>query len=103
MNDKIDIVVMYVDSHNEAWKKEYEEYRKMEVEKKIQTPNSMAAFSEARYRNWDIFKYWFRGVAKNCPWVNKVFLIVENKSHVPSYLNQLYDLQSDVYYKFDCF
>lgn len=91
MNDKIDIIVMYIDSHNKDWQKEYEKYRKMEVEKKIQSPNSMAAFSEARYRNWDIFKYWFRGVAQNCPWVNKVFLVVEDKSHVPSYLNQSYE------------
>lgn len=32
-------------------------------------------------------KYLFRSVEKNCAWVNKIFLVVPNGHHVPSWLN----------------
>ena len=38
-----------------------------------------------RYRDWGIFKYWFRGVETNAPWVNNIYLITCGQ--VPEWLN----------------
>ena len=35
--------------------------------------------SEKAYRDWGTFKYWFRGVEKFAPWVNKVYLVTDNQ------------------------
>ena len=88
MNSPIDIVVTWVDNTLPEWQQEYLYWKKIEIERGTQKPNHGDAFSETRYRSWNVFKYWFRGVAENCPWVNKVFLIVENKKHVPDWLDQ---------------
>ena len=37
------------------------------------------------YRDWGTFKYWFRGVEKFAPWVNKVYLVTDQQK--PSWLN----------------
>ena len=39
----------------------------------------------ARYRDWGTLKYWFRGVEKFAPWVNKIFFITWG--HLPKWLN----------------
>ena len=71
---KIDFVVTWVDSNDPEWVKSYNYYR---PEKPI-TDN-------ARFRNWDIFRYWFRAVERYAPWVNKVFLITNGK--FPDWIN----------------
>lgn len=88
MNSPIDIVVTWVDNTLPEWQQEYEYWKKIEIEQGTQKPNHCDAFSSTRYRSWNVFKYWFRGVTENCPWVNKVFLIVENKKHIPVWLDQ---------------
>lgn len=35
--------------------------------------------SDKAYREWGTFKYWFRGVEKFAPWVNKVYLVTDNQ------------------------
>ena len=40
---------------------------------------------EERYRDWDNLQYWFRGVEKFAPWVNKIHFVT--CGHVPSWLN----------------
>lgn len=71
---KIDFVVLWVDSNDPEWIKLYNHFR---PEKPIK--------DKARYRNWDIFRYWFRAVEKYAPWVNKVFLITNGK--FPDWIN----------------
>ena len=64
----IDFVVPWVDSTDPEWIAEYRKYRKEEhLEDK------------ARFRNWDIFHYWFRAVENYAPWVHKVFLVTNGK------------------------
>lgn len=41
---------------------------------------------EERYRDWDILRYWFRGVAAFAPWVRKVFLVCGQEP--PAWLNR---------------
>ena len=41
--------------------------------------------SNSRYRDYDIFKYWFRSVSEYAPWVNKIFLVTDNQ--IPNWLD----------------
>jgi hypothetical protein len=72
--EKIDFVVTWVDSSDPEWIKSYNHYR---PEKPIE--------DSARFRDWDIFRYWFRAVERYAPWVNKVFLVTNGK--YPDWIN----------------
>lgn len=72
--NQIDFVVLWVDSNDPEWIKSYNYYR---PDKPIQ--------DSARFRNWNIFRYWFRAVERYAPWVNKVFLITNGK--FPDWIN----------------
>lgn len=74
--DKIDFVITWVDGNDEEWIKEKDKYSS-----DIITESN----SSIRYRQWDTLKYWFRGVEKFTPWVNKVFFITYG--HIPTWLN----------------
>ena len=84
----IDIIVTYLNEKDEKWQKDYEYWKQKEINAGIQQPTNRQAFGKERTREWDCFKYWFRGVEKNCPWVNKVFLIVQNERHIPKWLDR---------------
>ena len=72
--EKIDFIVTWVDSNDPEWIKSYNHYRPEEARK-----------NKARFRNWNIFKYWFRAVERYAPWVNKVFLVTNGK--FPDWIN----------------
>jgi hypothetical protein len=76
MEEKIDFVVTWVDGNDPEWQNE---------KQRFMSDNDKKLNSDSRYRDWDIFKYWFRAVEEHAPWVNKVFLITEG--HIPSWLN----------------
>ena len=77
----IDIVVTYCNDKDPNWN---ELRMKCLIEEGV---TDRQATGEERYRDWECFKYWFRGVEKNCKWVNKVFLIVACPSQVPDWLD----------------
>lgn len=74
---KIDFVLTWVDSNDPIWQNEFYSY----------LPDSQWTdeTSFIRYRNWENLRYWFRGVEKFAPWVNKVHFIT--CGHVPDWLN----------------
>lgn len=76
MENKIDFVVTWVDGNDEAWKKQKERYS---------VGSDMTQSGENRYRNWDLMKYWFRGVEKFAPWVNCIYFVT--CGHLPKWLN----------------
>ncbi|WP_367294594.1 Stealth CR1 domain-containing protein [Latilactobacillus sakei] len=76
VEEKIDFVVTWVDESDEKW---------LEKKKLYSSKYNQEINSEARYRNWDFLKYWFRSVEMHAPWVNKVYFITEG--HVPEWLN----------------
>ena len=76
MNEKIDFVIMWVDGSDPAWLEEKNKY----LEKKIDTSNAIN-----RYRDMGLLKYWFRGVERFAPWVNKIHFVTWG--HIPSWLN----------------
>lgn len=73
----IDFVVLWVDGSDPEWRKLKSEYSG-EIDYQVDD-------SEARYRDWDILKYWFRAVEKFAPWVNNVYFVT--CGHVPAWLN----------------
>lgn len=75
LSQEIDFVITWVDDTDEAWQKERREYQ----------PQGNTDNDARRYRNWDLLKYWFRGVEKFAPWVRKVHFITWG--HVPEWLN----------------
>ena len=67
MSDKIDFIVTWVDGNDPEWQKTRNEYLG------IKTSEDNAGVQ--RYRDWDLMRYWFRGVEKFAPWVNKVYFV----------------------------
>lgn len=76
---EIDFVVLWVDGSDPEWLKEKNKYAHREK------GESLVSLSDARFRDWGIFKYWFRAVEKYAPWVHKVHLVTYG--HLPDFLN----------------
>ncbi len=75
MEDKIDFVILWVDGNDPNWQEERNKYRN-----DIHNDNRAV-----RFRDWDNLKYWFRGVEKYAPWVNKIHFVTWG--HLPEFLN----------------
>ena len=71
----IDFVMLWVDGGDPAW----------QAEKRKYSPDAGSDDSEVRYRDWDLLRYWFRGVEKYAPWVRKIHFVTWG--HVPSWLD----------------
>jgi len=74
MND-IDVVLPWVNGNDEQWKKTLFEFY----------PEKQYTFDSERYRDWDLLRFWFRGIEKYAPWVRKVHFIT--CGHIPEWLN----------------
>ena len=64
----IDFVVTWVDMDDPKWKGEFAKYAG-------KIDNTKNEVSEARFRDYGFFKYWFRGVEKFAPWVRKIHFV----------------------------
>lgn len=84
----IDIVITYLNDKDEKWRKDFNQWKYIEVQQGKAKATNRQAFGEERLRDWGTFKYWFRGIEKNCPWIHKVFLIVQNERQVPEWLDR---------------
>jgi hypothetical protein len=78
IQDKIDIVVPYVDSSDQNWQELYNQH----------APKTFREDSNGkqRFRGNELFKYWFRSVDMYLPWINKIFVIVQSDSQIPTWL-----------------
>lgn len=79
INDKlaIDFVLIWVDNNDPKWRKSFIEH--LSESKKTDDTR------EVRYRDWGLLPYWFRGVERFAPWVNKIHFIT--CGHYPEWLN----------------
>ena len=77
-NYPVDFVVLWLNSQDPEWQAEMVKY--MPQYQTVQKSNAVA-----RFRDWDIFRYWFRAVEKYAPWVRNVYFVT--CGHVPSWLN----------------
>jgi len=75
MQGDIDFVLLWVDGSDRDW----------HLEKSKYIPGYDADVSAVRYRDWDNLQYWFRGVEKYAPWVNRVHFVT--CGHYPKWLN----------------
>ena len=74
----IDFVVTWLDSSDPEWQKNFVKF------KKETTGNT----ESARFRNLDIFRYWFRAVEQYAPWVNKIYLVTNGT--FPKWINSVH-------------
>ena len=75
MDNKIDFLITWVDESDKVWQDERGHYAAL-LHKEI---------DECRFRNWGTLRYWFRGVEKYAPWVNKIFFVT--CGHLPEWLD----------------
>lgn len=75
IREEIDFVITWVDGSDEAWNRQRREFRQ----------NDMDDNCDERYRDWNLLKYWFRGVEQYAPWVRKIHFITWG--HLPKWLN----------------
>lgn len=73
----IDFVIPWVDGNDQMWRRDFSFY--------LSQYESIDDTRSIRYRNWDNLRYWFRGVEKFAPWVNKVHFITCGQ--IPDWLN----------------
>ena len=78
-NNKIDVVISWVDGNDPVWQEEKNSW------KAKKTSQDKTAVAVNRYREWDNLQYVFRGIEKNMPWVNNVYLVTWG--HLPKWLN----------------
>lgn len=72
----IDFVIAWVDGSDKAWLNEKSKY---------QADAMHEDDSNARYRDWDNLKYWFRSVEQYAPWVRMIHFVTWG--HVPAWLD----------------
>lgn len=75
-HEKIDFIMPWVDGNDLEWQKEKARYSQGED----------SDVSIARYRDWDNLQYWFRGVEKFTPWVNRIHFVTYG--HLPQWLKK---------------
>ena len=73
--DAIDFVITWVDGNDSAWRKERERF----------SPAALRVDDDCRYRDWETLKYWFRGIEKFAPWVNRIHFVT--CGHYPEWLD----------------
>ena len=74
----IDFVITWVDMNDPRWQKDF-----ATCAGKID--NTTNEFSEARFREYGLLKFWFRGVEKFAPWVGKIHFVTCGQR--PEWLN----------------
>ena len=71
----IDLVVLWVDGADPAWQAEKAKY----------TGGSEGDARLIRYRDWRVFRYFFRGIEQNLPWLRRVYFVTWG--HLPPWLD----------------
>lgn len=71
----IDFVVTWVDGNDSGWKNKKNKY----------DSTKSGGQETSRFRDYEIFEYWFRAVEKYAGWVNHIYLITDNQ--VPTWVN----------------
>ena len=72
---KIDFVILWLDGNDPEWQAEKKKY-----------DASCSDDRPQRYRDWNLLRYWFRGVEQFAPWVRKVHFVTWG--HLPDWLNR---------------
>ncbi|MFA9462742.1 MAG: Stealth CR1 domain-containing protein [Velocimicrobium sp.] len=73
--ETIDFIISWVDGNDAKWCTEKNKYEKERI----------GDDREERYRDWNMLKFWFRGVEKYAPWVRRIHFVTCGQ--VPKWLN----------------
>ena len=73
----IDFVITWVDNEDPQWQAAFRQW--------LPANTGDLDTGEERYRDWHLLRYWFRGVERFAPWVNKVHFVTNGQ--LPSWLN----------------
>ncbi len=79
MNDKVDIIIPWVDDSDEQWISQKNYWA-------TKTSQNDYEKSNVRFQSWDNLQYWFRAVENNMPWFNKIFFVTVG--HIPRFLKK---------------
>ncbi|MEX6318825.1 Stealth CR1 domain-containing protein [Providencia huaxiensis] len=71
----LDIVLIWVDGNDPEWQDEYKKHSGKYIN---------GDTSEIRFRDFELLKYWFRGIEKYVPWVRKIHFVT--CGHYPNWL-----------------
>jgi len=69
--DKIDFVLPWVDGSDKAWR----ELKRKYMDSATNLSGNSEANADCRYQDTGLLRYWFRGVERFAPWVNRVFFV----------------------------
>ena len=69
---KIDFVLPWVDGSDQEWLALKRKYETSDANILCSDPD---ANGENRYRDYGLLRYWFRGVERFAPWVNRIFFV----------------------------
>lgn len=61
----VDFVITWVNSSDPKWQQEKNKYQ----------PRDGSDYQDIRYRDWELLRYWFRGVEKFAPWAGTIHLV----------------------------
>lgn len=64
----IDFVITWVDNTDPDWRKDFEHFSH-------RTLTEANGVSDARFRDYGLLRYWFRGVEKFAPWVRRIHFV----------------------------
>lgn len=68
MEKAIDFIVTWVDMNDPVWKRDFAKYSEArDIEEN--------GVTDVRFRDYGLFRYWFRGVEKFAPWVRKIHFL----------------------------
>ncbi len=75
----IDFVMIWVDSNDTNWKRDFLYYKSKDSHLTQQELDE-----QCRYRDWENLQYWFRSIEKYCPWVRTIHIVT--CGHFPKFL-----------------
>ena len=73
-NEHIDLVVTYVDGNEPVWRSNLSQFNNN--------------YNKLRFRNWNLMRFWFRGIEKNMPFIHNIYFVVSNIEQVPNWINR---------------
>jgi len=85
MSEGIDFVIAWVDGNDMKWQKEKNKYASLASKEDKNKLFGTWSDNPIRFRDWEILEYWFRGIEKFSPWVNKIHFVTWG--HLPAWLN----------------
>ncbi len=65
-------MITWVNMNDSQWKADFIDYSR-------RADNEKNSVSEARFRDYGLLKYWFRGVEKFAPWVRKIHFVTSGQ------------------------